>query len=88
MVRRNARIRQDNFDVHLHELSDSTLNVLVYCFFDVPDWCTELTERNDFVLAVLRLARELGVEFALPTRTLQIESEDGPSEGRLLPRVR
>ncbi len=48
--------------------------MLVYVFFEVPDWSTELQQRHNFLLEVLRLAKEVGVEFAFPTQTLHMDS--------------
>ena len=40
----------------------------------VPDYVTELTEREQILLQIMDLAKEIGVEFAFPTRTLHLES--------------
>jgi MscS family membrane protein len=40
----------------------------------VPDWATELREREAILLDIIRLAKELGVSFAFPTQTLHLES--------------
>lgn len=74
IIEANDAMRQDVHEIHLNRFSDSSVDVLVYCFFRVPDWNRELTERHNFLLEVLRLAKELGVEFAVPARTLQLES--------------
>ena len=74
VIRANEAMRQDVYEIHLNRFSESSVDVMVYCFFRVPDWNRELVERHNFVLEVLRLARELGVEFAVPARTLQLES--------------
>lgn len=74
VIRANDAMRQDVYEIHLNRFSESSVEVMVYCFFRVPDWNRELTERHNFVLEVLRLARELGIEFAVPARTLQLES--------------
>lgn len=74
VIRANDAMRQDVYEIHLNRFSESSVDVMVYCFFRVPDWNRELVERHHFVLEVLRLARELGIEFAVPARTLQLES--------------
>ena len=40
----------------------------------MPGWHEELTERHNFLLSILRLAKEVGVEFAFPTRTLSLDN--------------
>ena len=73
LILKNPAMRHDYFEIHLNRFADSSVDVLVYCFFRVPDWHAELTERHNFLLSILRLAREVGVEFAFPTRTLALE---------------
>ncbi|MEO1022134.1 MAG: mechanosensitive ion channel family protein [Bacteroidota bacterium] len=74
IVQANSNFRQDYYEVHFNSFGAHSLDVLVYVFFDVPDWSTELQQRHNFLLEVLRLAKELGVEFAFPTQTLHIDS--------------
>ncbi|MAK55990.1 MAG: mechanosensitive ion channel protein MscS, partial [Pusillimonas sp.] len=74
IVRANSYTRKDFFHVYLNDFGSSTLNIMFYVFLRVPDWSTELAERERLLLEVIRLASALGVKFALPTQTLQIES--------------
>ncbi|MCB1748253.1 MAG: mechanosensitive ion channel family protein [Gammaproteobacteria bacterium] len=79
LVRRHPYMRQDNYHIYFNDLGQSTLNILVYVFFEAPDWGTELRERHRFLLDAVRLAHRLGVEFAFPTRTLYMrQGEDTP----------
>ena len=77
LILKNPAMRHDYFEIHLNRFSDSSVDVLVYCFFRVPGWHEELTERHNFLLSILRLAKEVGVEFAFPTRTLALEQTAG-----------
>jgi MscS family membrane protein len=74
IVRANERMRQDYAMVYLNDFGGSALEVLVYVFFDVPDWEQELRARQDFMLEIIRLAEHLGVGFAFPTTTIHLES--------------
>ncbi len=74
IVRANPYTRKDFFHVYLNDFGSSTLNVLFYVFLRVPDWSTELAERERLLLEIIRLASAVGVKFALPTQTLQLES--------------
>ncbi|MBO6585343.1 MAG: mechanosensitive ion channel family protein [Gracilimonas sp.] len=74
IVKANKHFRQDMYEVHFNSFGAHSLDVLVYVFFDVPDWSTELQQRHNFFLEVLKLAKELGVEFAFPTQTLHMDS--------------
>lgn len=74
IVKANEHFRQDMYEVHFNSFGAHSLDVLVYVFFDVPDWSTELQQRHNFFLEVLKLAKEVGVEFAFPTQTLHMDS--------------
>ena len=79
LVRLHPYMRKDRFHVYLNGLGDATLEILIYVFWNVPDWATELRERHRFLLDCLRLAERLGVEYAFPTQTLYMKQADsGP----------
>ncbi|MCH7909523.1 MAG: mechanosensitive ion channel family protein, partial [Candidatus Hydrogenedentes bacterium] len=80
LIRRHPYTRKDYFHVYLNEFSDSSLNVLLYCFHECPDWSTELRERQRLYLDILRLAERLGVSFAFPTQTLYVRKEETPAQ--------
>ncbi|UHD15658.1 mechanosensitive ion channel family protein [Thiocapsa bogorovii] len=56
-------------------------------FSKVPDWSTEMVERQRIVLEVIRLVQALGVHFAFPTQTLQFETFPGQPEQERVPDV-
>ncbi len=76
LVRQHPYMRKDYYQVYLNELAASSLDVLLYVFWATPDWNTELRERHRLLLDILRLARRLGVEFAFPTQTIYMKSEE------------
>ena len=63
-----------NFQVRFNNFSESSLDILVMFYFDVQDYGVELREREAILLRTMDLVNEIGVEFAFPTRTLQIEA--------------
>lgn len=77
IVRQHPYMRKDYYHVYLNGLGNSALEVLVYVFWETPDWSTELRERHRFLLDCLRLAKTLGVEYAYPTQTLYMKNDDG-----------
>lgn len=68
LVRVHPYTRKDHYQVYLNELGESALLVMIYLFWQVPDWGTELRERHRFLVDCLRLAEALGIEFAYPPR--------------------
>lgn len=76
LVRTHPYTRKDYFQVYLNEFADSSLNILLYIFHEVPDWSTELRERERLFLDIIRLADRLGVQFAFPTQTIHLYKEE------------
>ncbi len=77
MVRNHPKTRKDFFEIHLNSFGNSSLNILFYIFFEVPDWSKELSTRQDIMINIIRLAEKIGVRFAFPTSTLHIEEMPG-----------
>ncbi len=81
LLRVHPYTRKDYYQVWLNEFSGSSLDVLVYVFWTAPDWQTELRERHRFMLDIIRLAGDLGVEFAFPSRTVYLRREENWENG-------
>ncbi len=81
VIREHPYTRKDYYHVYLNEFADHSLNILLYCFVETPDWGTELREKERLFLDIIRLAERLGVEFAFPTQTLYMRPESG-GDGR------
>ena len=78
LIRRHPYTRKDYFHVYLNDFSASSLDIMLYCFVETPDWGTELREKHRLFADILRLAQRLGVEFAFPTQTLYMREDKGP----------
>lgn len=79
IVRLHPHTRKDSYHIYLNGLGSSSLEILIYIFWAAPDWATELRERHRFLIDALRLAEQLGVEYAFPTQTLFMrQGEDTP----------
>ena len=74
LIEENPDTRKDYYHVVLNKFSSSSLDVLIYFFFEVPDWSQELKQRQAIFLDILRLAKQIGVDFAFPTQSLHVES--------------
>ncbi|MBI1183092.1 mechanosensitive ion channel [bacterium] len=77
IVKNHPDTRKDYFEVHLNDLGATSLEILFYIFFTAKDWSGELRGRHDVVMAILQLAKKLGVRFAFPTQTIHIEELPG-----------
>jgi MscS family membrane protein len=87
LVRTHPYTRKDFFQVYCNEFADSSLNVLLIVFFEVNDYSTELRERERLFLDIVRLAHELDVSFAFPTRTLHLFQHPMPAEKPAAPAI-
>jgi MscS family membrane protein len=76
LVRQHPYTRKDYFHVYLNEFSASAIEILLYVFWETPEWGTELRERHRLLLDCLRVAKQLGVEYAYPTQTLHLKQSE------------
>ncbi len=75
LIRRHKYTRKDYFHVYFNQFSASSLDVMLYCFLECPDWSVELQERHRLFVDIVKLAQRLGVSFAFPTSTLHLHQE-------------
>ncbi|MEO1087164.1 MAG: mechanosensitive ion channel family protein, partial [Acidobacteriota bacterium] len=78
LVRKHPQTRKDSYQVYLNSFSAASIDVLLYIFFQTPDWAGELAARHRMALDIMRLAQSLGVEFAYPTQTLYLKRPGEP----------
>jgi MscS family membrane protein len=76
LVRKHPHTRKDYYHIYFNEFGSDSLEIMVYVFFFTPDWATELRERHRLGVDIVRLASELDIEFAFPTQTLYLRSEE------------
>lgn len=62
--------RKDLFHCWFREFGPASLNIELTVHFKVADYAMENRERQRLFLDIMRLADELGVEFAFPTQTI------------------
>jgi MscS family membrane protein len=74
IVEKHPATKKDNYHVYLNDMAASSLNVMFYIFFDVPDWAAELKAKHEILLEIIKLAEAMGVNFAFPTQTLHMET--------------
>ena len=84
LIRLHPHTRKDSFQVYLNQFGPSSIDVLLYMFFQTPDWAGELSSRHRLAVDIMRLAQDLGVEFAFPTQTVYLQrgAEPSPLEGK------
>ncbi len=65
---------QRTYEVHVHNLGPSSIDILAYYHVVVPGWHDELVTRSQNILEFMRLANEMGVSFAFPSQSLYLEA--------------
>jgi MscS family membrane protein len=74
IIQAHPHTRKDYYEIHFCGFGAHSLDILVYCFVKTPTWSDELRAKHELYLSILRLAHDLGVEFAFPTQTLHVDS--------------
>lgn len=74
LVIAHPKMRNSGFYVHLNGFGASSIDILVYVFFDAASWADELAARHEFLGQIMQLAEKTGVSFAFPTQTLHVAS--------------
>lgn len=85
VILKHPYTRKDYFHVYFNDLGASALEILLYVFWEVPDWSCELNERQNLLLDIMRVADDMGIGFAYPTQTLHVVNS-AQAEHETLPR--
>lgn len=72
IIERCPIARAGKYKVYLYELKDSILYIKIDIDFNVTEEKTELSNRQDLLFQIIKLARILKVHFAFPTHTVQL----------------
>ncbi|MFT6632942.1 MAG: MscS family membrane protein [Bacteriovoracaceae bacterium] len=67
--------RKDNFHVYFSNFSSSSLDIKMVVYWETADYSRELSEKHRLLIDILRLAKEIGVDFAFPTQTVHMFNE-------------
>jgi len=62
--------------VYLDELSDSSINILVYCFAKKTDWNLWLETKEDIIYRIMDILDKNNLEFAYPSMSLYHEKRE------------
>lgn len=81
LLHANERVRQDYFFCEFERIGDSTIEILLYCFFAAPDWGTELRAKHILNLDILALAASLGLRLSAPASAVQLDGWLGSAKG-------
>lgn len=72
--------RTDSYNVEFTGFGESSLDILLNVYFINPSWGVEQSSKHTLHIAILKFAKELGVEFAFPSQTVMMENTQGKNE--------
>ena len=67
--------RKDYFNVYFTNYGPSSLDIQVMVFWETSDYTREQAEKHRLNIDILRLAKDMGINFAFPTQTIHMFSE-------------
>jgi len=74
IIEKDDKLHHDFYLVNFNEFGPHSLDVFIYCFTVTTVWAEFLAAKQDFMLEIMKLVDDLGLEFAFPTQTLHVES--------------
>lgn len=84
IVIEHPETRSDSYNVEFTGFGDSALLIMVNVYFKSLAWGVEQSSKHRLHIAIIKLAAELGVEFAFPSSTVIIEQF--PDKSNLSPK--
>ena len=76
LVLDHPRTNDDPLYVHLTGLADSSITIMFRCQIQVASYAEDVQVKEELLFSIIRVAEEMGVEFAYPTTTVHMASSD------------
>jgi MscS family membrane protein len=76
IIEKHPKTKKDGFEVVFNNMSASSLDILLNGNLEVFDWSEELKTKQEILLAIIRLAEVLNINFAFPSTSVYIEKTD------------
>lgn len=73
IIKAHPDTKSDNYTVEFNGFGDSALLILMNMYLKNLAWSAEQKSRHQIHIAIVKLAKELGVDFAFPSTTVMIE---------------
>ncbi|NLR89903.1 mechanosensitive ion channel family protein [Flammeovirga agarivorans] len=72
MIRKHPHTRKDFYVVNLNNIGLYSYDILFYIFFEAPTWGDELHFRHEVIRSIIKTARDLDIEFAIPPNGMDL----------------
>ncbi len=73
MLQNHDLVQADSVVVQFVGFDESSLEVMIICFMNTPEWGDFQAAKQDINLRIINILNERGVEVAFPSRTLYVE---------------
>ena len=80
LIKEHPETQSDSYNVEFTGFGDSALLIMMNVYFKSLAWGTEQSSKHRLHMAIIKLAAELGVEFAFPSTTVTIEQFAGKGD--------
>lgn len=80
IINDDEKIRNDFYLVNFDSFGAYSLDIFIYCFTVTTNWGDFLQAKQEFMLKIMSAFEEMGIEFAFPTQTIQLEKIPGEPE--------
>lgn len=77
IVEEHPKTWKEVYYINFNNMSAYSLDIMFYVFLDVPTFGEEMHYKEELLLSIMKLAKELGINFAFPTQTLHMENFPG-----------
>lgn len=74
LLHERPTVQEDSIVVYFVNFNASALEIMVRCYIKIADWGEFTAEKQAINLALIELAREIGVRFAYPSTSLYVEN--------------
>ena len=69
-----ARPEDTSTFVRIDRFSDSSIDILLYCFTNTTDWLEWLRVKEQLLIEIKRIVEDAGTDFAFPSQSLYVEA--------------
>ncbi|MFD2130039.1 mechanosensitive ion channel family protein [Pseudogracilibacillus auburnensis] len=80
LLKNHPEIHQETIFVTVNEYKENGLDILLYFFTETTDWGKYLNIREEINLKILEILDQEGVEIAIPSRKLFLDSDEEEGE--------
>lgn len=76
MLIEHTEIHPETVVVNFEKFSDSSLDIIVYCFTNTTEWTQYMDVRQEVNIRILQILEQLEISIAYPTRSILLETAD------------